>query len=262
MGSTGARDPRPADKSRGEITCGCNQGTFGRACRGYTIRGPSPRSRNLVLVLRLPESDLAALKRPTRGCLGLGRVVHCRECRPRGTIGPWLEGADAGANGRMDKYVDARARFTPMCAQQAALLAQASAYLAQLLAAVDAVHVALDDCVDTLLGPASDTEPDLLAAPATAAAMHAAGHISKTELDGVVAGECVADDYVLALDTECRTAGKLCSFLHRVLLSSAAQLAGVGPLVPHAGILLDTATLAGEPVLGLRTQAAASFTAL
>lgn len=171
-------------------------------------------------------------------------------------------GADAGANGRMDKYVDARARFTPMCAQQAALLAQASAYLAQLLAAVDAVHVALDDCVDTLLGPASDTEPDLLAAPATAAAMHAAGHISKTELDGVVAGECVADDYVLALDTECRTAGKLCSFLHRVLLSSAAQLAGVGPLVPHAGILLDTATLAGEPVLGLRTQAAASFTAL
>lgn len=167
-----------------------------------------------------------------------------------------------GPHGRMDNYVDARAHQTPICTQQAALQSQASAYLAQLLVAVDAVHIALDDCADTFIGPPSGAEPDQLPSAATAAAMHAAGHISKTELDGVLAGECVADDYALALDTECRTAGKLCSFLHRVLVSSGAQLTGVGPLVPHAGILLDTATLASEPGVGLRARAAASFTAL
>lgn len=167
-----------------------------------------------------------------------------------------------GPSGRMDNYVEARAKSKPMGTQQAALLAQASAYLAQLLGAVDAVRATLDHCADTLLDPPAGVGPDPLSAAATAAAMHTAGHISKSELDGVLGGECVADDYALALDTECRTAGKICSFMHRVLVSSAAQLAGVGPLAPHPGILLDTTTLAAEPGVGLHTRAAASYAAL
>ena len=169
---------------------------------------------------------------------------------------------EAGPDGRMDTYVEARAQRKPMGTQQAALLTHASTYLAQLLSSVDAVRATLDECADNLLAPPAYAESDSLSAAETAAAMHAAGHISKRELDGVLGGECIPHDYALALDTECRTAGKICSYMHRVLVSSAAQLAGVGPLTPHPGILLDTTTLATEPGVGLHTRAAASYAAL